>query len=98
MNDHPFVGQGETCQWCSKGKGGTHVAEPTEWADDGGNHAFITGIVSGALQIGTRRKEEQDMVITEVRPVMDINGDYTNIVRLTTRSGLQYDVTVTAVQ
>lgn len=98
MKDHPFVGPGPFCEWCSKGPGGTHLAEPTDWADDGGNHAFITGIVSAGLYMGTRKDKEQDRVITDVRPVMDTNGDYTNIVRLTTRSGLQYDVTVTATQ
>ena len=36
-----------------------------------------------------------DEIVTHAVPVMDGEGNYTNVIRMTTRTGKQYDVTIT---
>jgi hypothetical protein len=60
-----------------------------DWDGDDGSHALVTGWVTAALSL------RSGTIVADVSPVMDEQGNYTNVVRLTTVAGNVYDVTVT---
>lgn len=92
MKEHPFTStNGTDCDWCPlPEKNRIHTIPVMDWGGDDGSHALVTGWVMAALH--TRIP---DSIMFNVQPVMDEQGDYTNIVRITTNAGNAYDVTVT---
>lgn len=92
MKDHPFTSKnGIDCDWCPlPEKNQIHTVPVMDWGNDDGSHAFVTGWVMMALH-----KNAGDSVVQTATPVIDEQGNYTNVVRLTTQAGNVYDVTVT---
>lgn len=92
MKIHPFTStNGTDCDWCPlPEKNRCHTVPLMDWGNDDGSHALVTGWVTAALYI-----KAGHTIVADASPVMDEQGNYTNVVRLTTVAGNVYDVTVT---